>query len=82
LKQFAQEYTGEAVEKLVLWMRSDNPAASTHAAAMLVDRGYGKPRQQIEHDTGPNAIDLLLSFTIAVSREAGEWISHENQHCS
>lgn len=49
-KKLAQEYTQEAVEKLV----STRPPRRTRR-----DRRYGRSRQLIEHDAGENAIDLL-----------------------
>jgi hypothetical protein len=34
---------------LVEWMRSDNPKASVTACLAILDRGYGKPTQPVEH---------------------------------
>ena len=37
-----------AAARLVKWMRSGNPHASVAACNALLDRGWGKPRQEIE----------------------------------
>jgi hypothetical protein len=47
LKELAREHTVEAIERLVFWLRSDNAKASVAAAQILLDRGYGKARQEI-----------------------------------
>jgi hypothetical protein len=47
VKALAREYTEEAIERLVFWMRGDNPKASVTAAQTLLDRGYGKAPQAI-----------------------------------
>lgn len=49
VKELARQHGPEAIEKLVAWLRSDNPKASVSAANALLDRGYGKPLQAIEH---------------------------------
>ena len=43
VKQLAREYTREAIQRLVVWMRSNNPKASVTAANALLDRGHGRP---------------------------------------
>ena len=43
VKQLAREYTREAIQRLVVWMRSNNPKASVSAANALLDRGHGRP---------------------------------------
>ena len=47
VKRLAKQYTQEAVEKLVEWMRSDNAKASVSACTAILDRAYGKPAQAI-----------------------------------
>jgi hypothetical protein len=49
LKQFARAHTKEAIERLVWWMKSDNPKASRFAAKELLDRGWGRAPQYHEH---------------------------------
>jgi len=49
LTRLAKEHSLEAIEKLVHWMRQDeNPKASVAACSIILDRGYGKPLQQLE----------------------------------
>lgn len=49
VKALAREYGPEAIEKLVALMRADDPRVSKAAADSLLDRGYGKPAQSLEH---------------------------------
>ena len=51
VKALAGEHTVEAIERLVFWMRSEEPRTSVAAAQSLLDRGHGKPAQAI---TGPD----------------------------
>lgn len=62
LKDLAQNYTEEAVTALAEVMRDATaPAvARVSAATALLDRGHGKPRQEIEH-TGKDGKDLIPS---------------------
>lgn len=54
VKAAAQVYTGEAVDKLAYWMRSDNAKASVAACNALLDRAHGKPPQALtDGDGGP-----------------------------
>ncbi len=56
----AREYTQEAIERLVSWMRSDNPKASVAASNALLDRGWGRPVQAIEgKDGGPLIVEVV-----------------------
>ena len=48
IAEAAREHTPEAIARLVKWMRSKNPSASVAACNALLDRGWGKPRQEIE----------------------------------
>lgn len=60
LTELAQAYGPEALDILVQQMRSDNPMIAQKAALGLLERGFGKPRQAIEHtgaDGGP--IDIV-----------------------
>jgi hypothetical protein len=52
VKELARSYTSEAIEKLALWMRSDNAKASVAACNVLLDRGWGKAVQAITGDDG------------------------------
>ena len=50
VKELARQYTAEAIERLLFWMRSRDPRASVAAAQALLDRAYGKAPQQIAVD--------------------------------
>jgi hypothetical protein len=47
LRKAAREYTNDALDTLVMWMRSDNAKAAVSAANAILDRGWGKPQQNI-----------------------------------
>lgn len=47
VKGLARTYTVEAISRLAEWMKSDNAKASVSACAVLLDRGWGKPQQDI-----------------------------------
>lgn len=54
VKALARAHTKAAIERLVHWLNSDNAKASVSAAMALLDRGYGKPAQEITGvDGGP-----------------------------
>ncbi len=63
VKALAQTYGGEALETLATIMRnSDNDTAKIAAAKELLDRGYGKPTQAMEHsgpDGGPVVVQRI-----------------------
>jgi hypothetical protein len=50
VRRLARENSIEAIEKLLEWMRSDNPKASVSACNAILDRAYGKPAQPISGD--------------------------------
>lgn len=49
VKRLARKHSKEAIRRLAFWLHSENPKASVSAAMALLDRGYGKPAQAIEH---------------------------------
>lgn len=55
----ARAHTGAAIKKLVFWMRSKNSRASVAAAMALLDRGWGKPAQQIESSSFDEIIEMM-----------------------
>jgi D-alanyl-D-alanine carboxypeptidase len=64
IKELAQTYSAKALETLSAIMRnSDNDAARIAAAKELLDRGYGKATQSMEH-TGANGVPLPTEFVI------------------
>lgn len=46
-KEACKSYSQEALNKLVYWMRSDEPKASIAACNSILDRGHGKPAQEL-----------------------------------
>lgn len=60
VEEMARQHTPAAVAALVRVMESDeSPAAArVSAACALLDRGWGKPRQEVEHS---GAIDTVPS---------------------
>lgn len=46
--ELAKVHTEEAIEKLAYWMRKGDGRTSVTAAAVLLDRGWGKARQAID----------------------------------
>jgi hypothetical protein len=60
VKKLARTYSVEAIETLVELMRDKNEPGTTRKAAAdsLLDRGFGKPVQQIEAG-GPGAFEEL-----------------------
>lgn len=59
VRELAKKHTAEAVERLVHWMRSENPKASPSACVALLDRAWGKPAQAI---TGEDGAPLTITF--------------------
>jgi hypothetical protein len=60
LKAMAREYTQVAIGTAVAIMRNPEARDSDRlkAAEILLDRGHGKPRQELEH-TGKEGKDLI-----------------------
>jgi hypothetical protein len=69
-------YTKEAVETLAEIMRNEKspPAARVAAANGLLDRGYGKPPQALEHSSSGVVLQVLTGILRAPDEplEAGE----------
>lgn len=59
LRALAREHTHAALDALVKAL--DNERTSVAAATALLDRGYGKPTQEL---TGPGGTGLLGDITI------------------
>jgi hypothetical protein len=62
LQDVAREYTISAVETLVGVMTNEEAphAAQVSAASAILDRGWGKPRQEV--DAGENMVNLLADI--------------------
>ena len=50
VRELARTHTEAAIARLAEWMASDDPRASVAASIALLDRGWGKPMQQMEQD--------------------------------
>jgi hypothetical protein len=59
VRELARTHTKAAIDKLAVWMRSDDPRASGAACNSLLDRGYGKPVAPIELDNHRSEFDHL-----------------------
>ena len=60
VRDLARQHTKLAIERLVFWLESDNARASTSAATAILDRGWGKAPQAIEH-SGPDGGDIEIN---------------------
>src|ERR1700753_537062 len=47
--KLAKQHGPAAIRRLAEWMESDNAKASVQAAQALLDRGFGKALQTVEH---------------------------------
>ena len=72
VRELAAQYTDEAIQRLVDWMRSDNAKASAMAAQILLNRGWGTPAQtilaKVQHEDlrGPDHDALASKLTSAL----------------
>lgn len=64
VRDLAREHTPEVIERLVEWMRSENPSASVAASNSLLDRAWGKPVQPIDGDGDGAPVKLLIERVI------------------
>ena len=62
VKELAREYASEAISTLKIMMLDTKtpPAARLGAAIALLDRGYGKPRQEVSVDASYDLTKLSL----------------------
>ena len=61
ITKLARERSFEAIERLSYWMRSEDPRASVAACNAILDRGFGKPSQAIEHTGAIGFFDALAT---------------------
>lgn len=61
ITELAKTYTGEALERLAYWMRSENAKASVSASIALLDRGHGRPAQAVAVE-GKDGQDIILQI--------------------
>ena len=64
VRELAQQYTAEALETLVQVMHNGRPSERVAAAVAILDRGWGKPAQEVTvHDNAKlSLVDLLTSL--------------------
>ena len=68
IRTLARKYTEEAIETLADVMRRGKPKDRAYAASALLDRGWGKPAQSVEHSgSGGGPISAALSLTANLS---------------
>ena len=82
LADAAQEYTEEALETLIRICRSGkSEAARVAAACAILDRGHGKPKQQIQADVqGKLTLEelVLASFRVPPGPSLEDGIKRPN----
>jgi Family of unknown function (DUF5681) len=61
LKAAARQYTVEAIHRLAFWLRSNDSRASVLAADKLLDRGWGRPSQdlKLQAELGPGLAEIV-----------------------
>ncbi len=83
VRELAKQYTAEAIEKLVQIMRDEDAPSSAQGAAAnaLLDRGWGKPDQSVNIDSGNSLLSILdeLEQRSDLKRIEGETIDAEPQ---
>ncbi len=63
IKRLARIHAPDALKRLAYWLKSDNPKASVSAAQALLDRGYGKPAQQVGVGLTDDALrDMVITW--------------------
>jgi hypothetical protein len=75
LIDLARERSPAALHKIFAIMNDDAvpPAVQLAAAGMIIDRGYGKPKQNIEpSDQGATLEEMLTAIWRAKRGEAGQ----------
>lgn len=68
VRDLARQHTEDAVKALVSIMKGKTmpAAARVSAATAILDRGYGKPTQALEHtDQTTDPVDSLSAFELA-----------------
>lgn len=71
-KELCGARTPEAIERLVYWMRSEDPRASVSAANAILDRALGKPAQAIEHTGQIGFFDTLATALLSGAYKASD----------
>lgn len=69
VRDLARLHSKEAIEKLVIWMQSDDARASIAASNSILDRAYGKPLQAIAGDEEGGPVRLVIERVILDSQD-------------
>ena len=67
VREYAKAYTVEAIKGLVAVLRNKKapPASRVAAANALLDRGWGRPAQQVEHTGTLGGLGAILDQAFA-----------------
>jgi len=66
IEALARKHGPAAIDRLIHWMKADEGRTSIAAAIALLDRGFGKPTQRMEHS---GDINLMVAQTLQDMRE-------------
>jgi hypothetical protein len=69
LRHLAQTYCAEGIERLVFWMRGNDPQASLMATKLLLDRGLGKSAQPLVGAGGQSLVSITMNSGAIVDSE-------------
>jgi hypothetical protein len=67
MRQHARQYAPEAIERLVYWLRSEDPRASVASASLLLDRGFGKALQ-VNEVSGLDGAPLMPTLSVTLTQ--------------
>lgn len=70
LRDLARQHTQAAVDTLVLALKSENDRTRVAAAEALLDRGYGKPQQNMDITHHKSPLNDLDAPTLAALADA------------
>ena len=70
VKEYARQFTKEAVDRLVSFMRQDSDIKTAKAAAdSILDRAIGKPSQSVELDDSKSTIAAAILEIVQASKK-------------
>jgi hypothetical protein len=71
VRDLARQHGPEAIERLVMWMRSADPQSSIMAAKILLERGFGKAIQPLTGTpNGAPLVNINMGAPITTPEEA------------
>jgi hypothetical protein len=79
VKELARQYGPEAIQTLVVQMRTGDPQTKFAAARELLNRGYGKPEQAISLPDGP-LVGITVNGPVTTLAEATRIYNEALQH--